>query len=166
MGFPARWSTRRRESDSNAIGSQTNAMQSPPPLGVGDQGPVGCEVFYYLGVIISLVGGIAWCWASTAELVSKPIPEESSVPDNEEPSTIDIGDRVWFDTNADGLQDDSEGPAIPGVTVTLEVPGGPSQVTTTDAQGNYLFTDVPQSADVVLHFDYATADTSGLPGQG
>lgn len=87
------------------------------------------------------------------------------MPDNEDPSTINIGDRVWFDTNSDGSQDDPEAPAIPGVTVTLVSSGGPSQVTTTDAQGNYLFTGVPQSEDAVIHFDYSTADTSGLPGQ-
>ncbi len=53
-----------------------------------------------------------------------------------------IGDRVWEDLNADGIQDDGE-PGIAGVQVKLldenlvEIAS-----TTTDADGNYLFSNL------------------------
>ena len=66
-----------------------------------------------------------------------------------------IGDRVWYDANGDGVQDTgaTSEPGIEGVTVTL-VWGGPDGVlattsdnvtftTTTDVNGNYLFSGLP-----------------------
>ncbi len=53
-----------------------------------------------------------------------------------------IGDRVWYDNNRDGDQDAGE-PGIAGVTVQLM--DGSSNVlatTTTDAFGNYIFTNL------------------------
>ncbi|RXK17165.1 SdrD B-like domain-containing protein, partial [Macrococcus sp. DPC7161] len=54
----------------------------------------------------------------------------------------DLGDKVWFDADKDGIQDAGE-PGIPGVTVTLTKPDGSTVTTTTDANGNYVFTDLP-----------------------
>ncbi|MDJ0767879.1 MAG: SdrD B-like domain-containing protein [Ilumatobacter sp.] len=54
-----------------------------------------------------------------------------------------IGDRVWEDLDGDGVQDQGE-PSVPGVEVKLldenmvEIAS-----TTTDGNGNYLFTDLP-----------------------
>ncbi|RRD45805.1 SdrD B-like domain-containing protein, partial [Tessaracoccus sp. OH4464_COT-324] len=45
---------------------------------------------------------------------------------------VSVGDYVWFDVNADGIQDDTDKP-IPGVTLTLTGPNG-QQVT--DVYGN------------------------------
>ncbi|MFO1430472.1 MAG: SdrD B-like domain-containing protein [Candidatus Competibacteraceae bacterium] len=70
-----------------------------------------------------------------------------------------IGDRVWNDTNGNGLQDPGEA-GIPGVTVKLlqdtngdGVYGGtgdaPAVTTTTNASGNYIFDGLPQGAYVV-----------------
>ncbi len=63
-----------------------------------------------------------------------------------------IGDKVWLDADADGIQDDGE-PGIPGVTVALIFDangdgmwdaGEPIIATTTTGQyGTYLFTGVP-----------------------
>ena len=55
----------------------------------------------------------------------------------------EIGDRVWHDLDNDGLQDFDE-PGIPGATVTLfdAATGTAVATTTTDANGNYLFTNV------------------------
>ncbi len=51
-----------------------------------------------------------------------------------------LGDRVWFDTNRDGVQDAGE-LGVPGVTVTLyDANGNPLRTATTDSNGNYLFT--------------------------
>jgi CSLREA domain-containing protein len=57
-----------------------------------------------------------------------------------------IGDRVWLDANANGLQDGGE-TGFPDITVMLFT-GGESQVgsTTTDANGNYSFTGLPPGA--------------------
>ncbi len=70
-----------------------------------------------------------------------------------------VGDRVWFDTNGDGIQDEGE-PGIAGVTLTLLVQDGedtdgpiwkpavgldgqPIPATVTDADGAYRFDDLP-----------------------
>src|SRR5688572_22923782 len=45
-----------------------------------------------------------------------------------------IGDFVWRDTNANGIQDAGE-PGILGVTVRLVLSGGTVATTTTDADG-------------------------------
>jgi protocatechuate 3,4-dioxygenase beta subunit/regulation of enolase protein 1 (concanavalin A-like superfamily) len=59
-----------------------------------------------------------------------------------EPSVGTIGDRVWKDTDGDGVQDGGEG-GLSGVTVEL-VDGGGNVVMTdvTDGSGNYLFENV------------------------
>ena len=66
---------------------------------------------------------------------------------------VSVGDVVWFDTDADGVQDLGE-PGIPGVELTisnaddptapvLDVFGNPVTTVLTDADGNYLFADLP-----------------------
>jgi hypothetical protein len=64
------------------------------------------------------------------------------------PSAVTIGNRVWLDTNNDGIQDPSETAGAPGVIVELwEVnPAGPDilrQTTTTGGNGEYYFHNVP-----------------------
>ena len=49
-----------------------------------------------------------------------------------------IGDRVWHDLNANGIQDEGE-PGIEGVDVSLFVGGGIIDTDVSDADGNYLF---------------------------
>ncbi|MGT2747254.1 SdrD B-like domain-containing protein, partial [Streptococcus penaeicida] len=65
--------------------------------------------------------------------------------------THTIGDTVWEDTNHDGVQDAGE-PGIPGVTVTITNPDGSTQTTTTDSNGHYEFTDLPDG-DYTITFD-------------
>lgn len=70
------------------------------------------------------------------------------------PSQVDyngvIGSSVWYDADGDGMQDPGEG--IPGVVMDLTwygpdgMPGGGDDIvytTTTDANGNYSFSDLP-----------------------
>ncbi len=71
--------------------------------------------------------------------------------------TGSIGDNVWLDLDGDGIRDIGE-PGIEGATVTLTylgpdgvLGGGDDEVfvTTVDAGGNYLFTDLPAGNFVV-----------------
>ncbi|MEP7317360.1 MAG: SdrD B-like domain-containing protein [Panacibacter sp.] len=57
-------------------------------------------------------------------------------------SNLEIGNRVWLDTDGDGIQDGDED-GIQGVTVGLYTSGGTFIVnTTTDASGNYYFNNL------------------------
>ena len=51
---------------------------------------------------------------------------------------IEIGNRVWLDTDGDGIQDAGETP-IAGITVQLVKNGTVIATATTDANGNYYF---------------------------
>ncbi|MDZ7898292.1 MAG: SdrD B-like domain-containing protein [Arcicella sp.] len=54
---------------------------------------------------------------------------------------IEIGNRIWKDTDADGIQDPNETPLV-GVTVQLYTAAGVAisgATATTDANGNYIF---------------------------
>ncbi len=52
------------------------------------------------------------------------------------------GNLVWYDLDQDGLQDAGE-PGVPGIIVTLyDAAGAEVALDTTDASGNYLFTEL------------------------
>ena len=62
-----------------------------------------------------------------------------------------IGDLVWDDQNLDGIQNPGE-PGLPGVTVRLYDGGGTNILTTTtDAAGDYTFTNIP-AGDYTIEF--------------
>jgi len=76
---------------------------------------------------------------------------------------VDVGDRVWFDDNGDGIQDPTED-GVPGVSVTLydQITGeqmtdgaGLLLVRVTDSNGEYLFEDLP-SGQYYVQFDLET----------
>ena len=75
-----------------------------------------------------------------------------------------IGDTVWYDTDGDGIKDADED-GLGGATVTLD-PGTPGDAsddvtTTTDANGNYLFENLP-AGTYTISVDVSTV-TSGIP---
>ncbi len=86
-------------------------------------------------------------------------------------SSASIGDTVWRDSDTDGQQDDGE-PGIPDVTVELWSPGpdgefgGDDDVlvssTSTDADGNYLFDDLPPG-EYRVRFDPSTLPPGYTP---
>ena len=64
---------------------------------------------------------------------------------------VSVGNLVWFDTDHDGVQDAGE-PGLSGVTLSItkadgsavtDVFGRPVTTTITDANGNYVFADLP-----------------------
>jgi|GEM_PF-5348744 len=67
-----------------------------------------------------------------------------------------IGDLVWNDADGDGIQDPGES-GVPGVTVTLGLPDGTTQVTTTDAQGAYQFINLQPGTYSVTFSGYPAA---------
>ncbi len=78
----------------------------------------------------------------------------------------ELGDRVWFDADADGLQDASE-PGIPGVEIELwadvngdGTPDTLHATTTTDAQGNYLFESLV-GGDYIVRISASETDAGG-----
>jgi len=60
------------------------------------------------------------------------------------PAPIEIGNRVWLDTNNNGIQDAGEN-GLPGITVTLYAADGTTVIATavTNAQGEYYFSSAP-----------------------
>ncbi|MBL0145588.1 MAG: carboxypeptidase regulatory-like domain-containing protein [Chitinophagaceae bacterium] len=80
-----------------------------------------------------------------------------------------IGDKVWFDTDADGVQDAGE-PGVSGVTVTLyDAAGNIAAITTTDASGNYIFNNLPPNTNYTVGFSapggtVLTTSTGTTPG--
>jgi hypothetical protein len=87
--------------------------------------------------------------------------------------TATIGDKVWNDTNVNGVQDGGE-PGMDGVTVNLYRPGPDGQpgggddifvaTTTTAGGGNYSFTVAP--GDYFVEFAPPPGDSFSPPGQG
>lgn len=73
-----------------------------------------------------------------------------------------LGDRVWLDTNGDGVQDTGE-PGIPGVTVELYDSTGTTLIatTTTGFDGQYLFPNLPTSSGGITYT--VKIDTTTLP---
>jgi len=59
-----------------------------------------------------------------------------------------IGDFIWNDLDGDGIQDIGE-PGLVGVEVKLTLPSGGTVVTTTDANGQYLFDNLTPGAYIV-----------------
>lgn len=69
-----------------------------------------------------------------------------------------IGDRVWWDLNADGVQDPDED-GVDDVRVVLLVNGVEVEETRTDANGEYRFTNLHSGTEYQVVIDRAT-----LPG--
>ncbi|MFI8930160.1 SpaA isopeptide-forming pilin-related protein [Streptomyces sp. NPDC053474] len=105
-------------------------------------------------------------WAAPSDLFGKGngLAELEIICDQ---APVQIGNRVWFDADKDGVQDPSE-PPIPGVKVTLTPKGGGDPITVvTDENGEY-YVGTPQGLkpDTAYDttFDYSGIDPSKLPG--
>ena len=78
------------------------------------------------------------------------------------PELATIGDRAWFDTNGNGVQDTGEN-GVPNLTVTLKDGNGTVVgTTTTDSNGNYLFTNLTPGAYQVCFATPPGAVVTGL----
>ena len=86
-------------------------------------------------------------------------------------NTAQLGDRLWYDTDRDGVQDTGE-TGVAGVTVTLAGAGADgvfgtaddiSRTTTTNSTGNYLFSNLSAGQyrvtfGAVAGYDFTTAN--------
>ena len=89
------------------------------------------------------------------------------------PGPVQIGNRVWFDANRNGIQDADEVP-IAGAVVNLfkgsEATGTPAATTSTDADGEYYFGgdgadyQLAAGADYTVQFDVCNVSKTSLPG--
>ncbi|MCB9296617.1 MAG: hypothetical protein H6559_26410 [Lewinellaceae bacterium] len=80
-----------------------------------------------------------------------------------------MGDFVWSDTDADGIQDAGE-PGIGGVTVNLRTAAARFLASTTTApDGSYSFTNLAPattSSNSYIHYGKLCAAEPARPGRG
>jgi len=95
---------------------------------------------------------------ATADTFFMPLcAEVTDIVVNPTPEAAEVGDRVWLDLDGDGVQDVGEG-GLANVEVTLKDRfGTPVAVTTTDANGYFLFTGIAPGDDYYIEV------TDGLP---
>ncbi|MGD9613293.1 MAG: SdrD B-like domain-containing protein, partial [Kiritimatiellia bacterium] len=75
---------------------------------------------------------------------------------------VDIGDRVWFDANRDGIQNVAETNGLYQIPVALlDTNGNVVAETQTDSQGNYLFANMP-TGTYLVRFDLAVFTTNEM----
>ncbi len=111
------------------------------------EGPGGPYVVSGAGGTVE-VGPGDYSWSAVADegfaVVGDASGVFSTVDCTEEPAEVcdaSVGDFVWFDTNADGVQQPSE-LGVAGVTVELLADGTVVASTSTDADGRYQFSDL------------------------
>jgi len=89
------------------------------------------------------------------------------VPDNDVDSVVivpkpgvNIGNRIWFDANRDGIQNTGETNVFADIPVALlDANGNVRASLATDSAGNYLFTNMPPGTYLV-RFDLASISTN------
>ncbi len=81
------------------------------------------------------------------------------------PAPLEIGNRVWWDQNGNGIQDAGEQP-LAGVTVHLYINGTLVATTTTNALGEYYFTGLLPNTTYTIALDNPAdyADVGPLHG--
>jgi hypothetical protein len=102
-----------------------------------------CYASFRLLVSASLAIAVVACMDAIDPVAPAGAPSAASV----QPGTI--GDRVWSDTDADGIQDAGE-PGIAGIPVFLRHDGRTIATATSDAGGSYEFADLAPGCYGVL----------------
>jgi serine-aspartate repeat-containing protein C/D/E len=88
-------------------------------------------------------GGDSSTWTASSEGLTEGGQSDLTLDFGFVQKTYAIGDKVWIDTNRNGVQDGGE-PPLAGVKVALlNGRGATIATTTTDANGRYIFDDLP-----------------------
>ncbi|WP_275426280.1 SdrD B-like domain-containing protein, partial [Nocardioides daejeonensis] len=101
--------------------------------------------------------------ASSIADLSVPGAVDLSLDFGFQPKPVSVGNLVWLDTDGDGVQDPGE-PGIPGVKLTIvdkngnpvttDADGNPmSPEVTTDANGHYVFANLPPGEKYTVKVD-------------
>ena len=81
-------------------------------------------------------------------------------------ASIQVGNRVWFDADANGVQDPAEQPLDGVVVELLNASGTVVATTTTDAAGTYYFDNISADTDYKIRLAKANYDTGGVFATG
>jgi uncharacterized repeat protein (TIGR01451 family)/LPXTG-motif cell wall-anchored protein len=121
------------------------------------------------------IGGAGMRPVTPADGALRAIQVDPTVDLGLAPQLYAVGDRIWFDTDRDGVQDDGEKPVV-GMTATLrnadgtaarDWQGSPIPATKTDANGHYVFDGLPagdyfvEFSGVPAGFTFTTQGTGG-----
>ncbi len=104
-----------------------------------------------VGSDVNAVTGLTYTIALSAGENERNI--DAGIIFNQPASVSSIGDKVWYDTNGNGIQDAGE-PGVSNVTVTLYKETAPASgiyvvyaTTVTDVNGFYLFNNLPNNTN-------------------
>ncbi len=146
--------------DLTAVSGPYRIVSTIPPALAGDwvaapvQGIVSGETPYAsLVTFVDLAGG------DSGDIVQAVWSTDDGAP------PIQLGDRVWWDTDRDGIQDPDE-PGTPGVTVSLVNDEGNVLERTTGPEGQYFFDaldGLTLGGDFQLEFDFSTVALADYP---
>ena len=84
----------------------------------------------------------------------------------QDPEKASVGDRVWVDENADGIQGDDEKNGVPGITVEVTGGGEDPRTTTTDSKGNWRIDGLTPGVEYTVTFTLPNDTTVTKPVQG
>ena len=122
----------------NANGSDGYNRSGVSFLSMNDGSSTGGRLLNGDGTTTGAKGGFAKTGGmGDIELLSSPAP-------------IEIGNRIWEDTDSDGIQDADE-VGISGISVELVCAGTVKATATTDTNGNYIFSNDPSGTDSSSH---------------
>ena len=100
----------------------------------------------------------------TIEVTLDPSEDDLTEDAGIVPPRGSIGNMVFVDENGDGIMDATE-PGIAGIVVTLTYPDGTTATDTTDADGKYLFEELP-AGDYTVTFELPTDYTFSPQDEG
>ncbi|WP_079054333.1 SdrD B-like domain-containing protein [Streptomyces graminilatus] len=108
-------------------------------------------------------------WGSPTAVLQNLFGKANGLADLElvcDQAPVQIGNRVWYDSNGNGVQDPSE-PPVAGVVVRLTSTDGRELTATTDANGEYYLgtkDGLTPNTSYAATFDYSGINPSTLPG--
>jgi len=156
-------------SDTSSFGDYvpaTNTWTLAGPLASGTFASVDIVVQINTTSAVSNTAEVAttdqWDIDSTpGNLAGAGVNEDDDATISFTPLSVGLGNKIWFDLNADGVQQPAE-PGIPNVGVSvswIDPADGTTLVTrnaTTDTSGNYSFTGLPNDTAMTVAVDSAT----------